>query len=99
MASIYKFDLSTVPFTMYEWDDGIWKLESLSLNETLMLNGDNTISLLKTHTTYNEIKTFAFTVSELDEADVYYRVSETYTLPDGTPVSSGENGSGVRAGR
>ena len=88
MSSVYRFDLNATPIAMYEWDDGAWAPETLSLNESLTLNGDGTVTLVKTHSTYNEIKTFAVTPSTDDAADVYYKTAESYTLPDGTPIAS-----------
>lgn len=88
MASFYKFDTSTTPITMYEWDDGIWKQETLSLNETLTLNLDGSITLQKTYSTYNKVETFALTSDANDDPSFFYQVSETYTLPDGTPIAS-----------
>ncbi len=88
MSSVYRFDVNVSPIAMYEWDDGVWEQETLSLNESLTLNDDGTITLLETHSTYHEVKTFALTPSAEDGADVYYRVSEAYTLPDGTPIGS-----------
>ncbi len=88
MSSIYRFDVNVSPIAMYEWDDGEWEQETLSLNESLTLNGDGTITLVKTHTGYNEIKTYAVTPTDADAADVFYKTGESYTLPDGTPIAS-----------
>lgn len=88
MSSLYKFNTALTPIAMYEFDDGVWKRETLSLNETLTLNGDGTITLFQAHDTYNEIKTFTVTPDATDDADVYFRSGKSYTLPDGTPIDS-----------
>jgi len=88
MSSRYKFDFNTTPASMYEWDDGVWEQERLSLNETLTLNLDGSVTLLKTYTNYNKVKIFALTTDVTDDASLFYQFSETYTLPDGTPIAS-----------
>jgi len=98
MSSLYKFDLTSSPISMYEWDDSFWKLETPSLNETLTLNSDNTVTLFKSYATYNKLETFAVTTDPTDAADIYSQVSETYTLPDGTPVISDPAGDTVDDG-
>ena len=88
MSSLYKFDLSSSPISMYEWDDGIWKLETLSLNESLTLNLDGSVTLQKTYSTFSKVEIFAITPDVNDDPEFFYQVSETYTLPDGTPLTS-----------
>lgn len=67
---------------MYEWEDEQWTQKTLSLNESLTLNGDNTITLLKIHKNFEQTKTFAVTPSTEDAADVYYKVDDDLTLGD-----------------
>ena len=69
---------------MYEWDDAIWKLETLSLNESLTLNLDGSVTLQKTYSTFSKVEIFAITPDVNDDPEFFYQVSETYTLPDGT---------------
>ena len=88
MASLYKFDTSTSPITMYEWDDGIWQLETLSLNEALTLNLNGSVTLEKTYSDYKKLETFALTPDVNDDPAIFYRVSKAYTLLDGTPIAS-----------
>lgn len=84
MSSRYRFNTTTNPISMYEFDDGIWEQEHLSLNETLTLNNDNTITLSKTYATYVKVETFAVTTDTQDDADIYSQLSEIYTTLDGT---------------
>ena len=82
MSSLYRFDVNVSPIAMYEWEDEQWTQKTLSLNESLTLNGDNTITLLKIHKNFEQTKTFAVTPSTEDAADVYYKVDDDLTLGD-----------------
>lgn len=89
MSSYYKFTISDpANILMYEWDDGVWQQETLSLNETLTLNADNSISLAKNTGTYIKVEVFKLTPDATDAADVYYQSNEYYTQLDGTLIGS-----------
>lgn len=88
--SLYKFITTTVPFGMYEWDESTstWKVDTLSLDEKLTLNPDNSITLRKTYSTFIKINTFNPTPNLSDDPNYYYETGEVYTSLDGTPLSS-----------
>ncbi len=86
MSSIYRFDVNVSPIAMYEWEEGVWVQKTLSASESLTLNGDGTITLLKTHKTFNQTKTFAVTPSVEDAADVYEKIGGE------TIIGGGESG-------
>jgi Ca2+-binding RTX toxin-like protein len=88
MSDLYKFNTGVTPIVMYEFDDGVWEEERLSLNETLTLNDDGTITFIDDHVTYREVKVYTLTADPSDDADVYFKSAEYYTLPDGTLLDS-----------
>lgn len=87
MSSIYRFDTTTTPITMYEVDNGRLDPETLKANEVLTLNADRTISLVKTTDGYIETRTYTLTPDLNDDPADYQKTSELYALPDGTPIT------------
>ena len=85
--SLYKFDTTTTPITWYEWDDGQWQAEDLSRNESLVANGDGTITLTKTKADLIKTVVFSPTPDATDDPTCFIETSETWRLPDGTVVS------------
>ena len=90
MASIFKFDTSTTPISMFEVDDGRLRPEPLKANETLTLNADGTITLVETHSEFVETKVFAPTPSTTDDPAFFTRISETFTTPAGAPLGEAQ---------
>ncbi len=84
MSSVYRFDVNVSPIVMYEWEEGQWAQKTLSLNESLTLNGDGTITWLKIHKHFSQTKTFAVTPSTEDAADVYYKLGDDLGIGDGS---------------
>lgn len=87
MSSLYRFNTATTPITMYEWDDGAWKIERIKLNESLILNLDGSISLAKTYDDYIKVQTFVATPDDSDGADVFVEDDEYFTDLAGTVIS------------
>ena len=90
MSSTFKFDTGTTPISMFEVDDGRLRQQQLQPNQTLTLNSDGTISLVKTHAEFTETKVFAPTPSTTDDPTFFAKTSEFFTSPAGTPLSEAQ---------
>jgi Ca2+-binding RTX toxin-like protein len=84
--SLYRFDTTTNPISWYEWDDGEWQLEDLSLNESLAALDDGTIVLTKTTALLIKTVVFSPTAEPNDDPLNFVKTSQIYRLPDGTVV-------------
>lgn len=92
MASLYRFDTTNDQIAMYEWDDGGWERERLSLNEALVLNDDGTISLRKTYGDVIRVKVFAATPDTNDAADIFQELREFLTDLQGNAIPGTDDG-------
>ncbi|MFO1329000.1 MAG: calcium-binding protein [Rubrivivax sp.] len=88
---IVKFDTGVDPLVRYEWEHDAWQPDPLSLNEHLVLNDNGSISLVKTLPTVIKTVVFVPTADTGDDPQLFVEQSETYTLPDGTPVDEPED--------
>jgi Ca2+-binding RTX toxin-like protein len=78
MSSRYKFNFNTTPASMYEWDDGVWAPDRLKLNESLVQNNDQTVSLIKDYGTYTKEVVFSFDLTTTDVSDDYKETDEIF---------------------
>lgn len=84
---LYRIILAAGGVLLYEWDDGIWELESLDGNETLApISDSDRYVLSERKLSFVEVKVLAPTADPADAADRYVVVDSYYTDLQGVRI-------------
>ena len=83
MSKIYKFDSTTSPVTVSEWEHGRWETEMLDQNETLVANTDGTFTM--TEVCKGKVKSVVYAVAgQTPDGTNYYAPVSMTTAPGST---------------